>query len=106
MDYEYRQLRWTAIVKYGGKCSRCGFADWRALQFDHVKGGGRSDPNGYRSTSSITYMKYVLNALFGEFQLLCANCNVIKRCENSEGASKNLNEKHLARMKKFQETGT
>lgn len=67
----------------GGKCIKCGFDDWRALQVDHVNGGGSKElkENGQRSA----YKK----AASGDpnYQLLCANCNWIKRYENNETKS-------------------
>lgn len=64
----------------GGKCVQCGFADERALQVDHINGGGKQvDP--YRSTMAF-YTKVVANP--GEYQLLCANCNWIKKHEREE----------------------
>lgn len=59
---------------------RCGFDDARALQVDHVNGGGKwVDP--YRSTAAF-YKKVVDNP--DAYQLLCANCNAIKKHEQSE----------------------
>lgn len=68
----------------GGKCLRCGFNDIRALQIDHVHGGGIRERRLYNAKD---YHKVVLNSLLiheGKYQLLCANCNWIKRFENQE----------------------
>jgi hypothetical protein len=73
--------RAQAIEKLGGKCCRCGFTDIRALQFDHVHGGGRKD---IQSTYPMAHLNDVLKDTSGKFQLLCANCNWIKRHENGE----------------------
>ncbi len=35
-----KTLRHEVITFLGGKCIRCGFTDERALQLDHVDGGG------------------------------------------------------------------
>ena len=35
-----RALRMEVLGLYGGVCARCGFSDERALQIDHVQGGG------------------------------------------------------------------
>lgn len=64
----------------GGKCVRCGFSDSRALQLDHINGGGLRDK---RSTAT-RYRQILSGKSVGEFQLLCANCNWIKRAENGE----------------------
>jgi hypothetical protein len=75
----YRILRADVITKLGGKCVRCGFSDIRALQVDHVNGGGRQEIN---STDTRTYLLRILENNSGKYQLLCANCNWIKRSEN------------------------
>lgn len=80
---EYHQLlRKKVINKYGGVCIRCGFSDVRALQIDHVYGGGKKElsSNGGRSI-----LRWALNDTSGKYQLLCANCNWIKRYINKEG---------------------
>jgi len=74
------------VKKFGGKCACCGFDDWRALQIDHINGGGSRHRSEFKSGNS--YVKYLLE-LSGEeigksYQMLCANCNWIKRYENKE----------------------
>jgi hypothetical protein len=77
-----KRHRLALITKLGGKCVRCGFDDPRALQIDHVNGGGarevHSFPNRHR------YYKHLLSDVSDKYQLLCANCNWIKREENKE----------------------
>ena len=68
----------------GHKCVRCGFSDKRALQFDHIAGYGKKTDKG-----KTTYARYRWYALHPEetkkiIQVLCANCNWIKRYENKE----------------------
>jgi hypothetical protein len=94
---EYRRLRIRAIQLYGGKCSRCGFSDWRALHFDHVHGGGNQRKIDYSRNPS-----HVIKC-FGKdiFQLLCANCNNIKIYENGEGTHSTTNASVLSEMEKF-----
>ena len=79
------RLRLEIINLLGNKCRHCGFADMRALQIDHVNGGG-SKQHGKLGRTSFYYL--VRNELregqFDNFQLLCANCNWIKRAENKE----------------------
>lgn len=78
-----RRLRERVIVFLGGKCCRCGFSDWRALQVDHVHGGGSSRKDRAYDSTPALYAK-VLSDTENNYQLLCANCNWIKRYENSE----------------------
>ena len=73
----------------GDKCVRCGFSDKRALQFDHINGGGLKDIKNKtkRKKVSDSYYKYYLNhpeEAKTKLQVLCANCNWIKKYENNE----------------------
>lgn len=86
-DPEYAKAYWrrkraAAIDLLGGVCVRCGFSDRRALQFDHTDGSGfqQRKNNGFQAYPSI---RRILAGDDG-FQLLCANCNWIKRVENNE----------------------
>lgn len=81
-----RKIRLEIIRLLGNKCCKCGFADVRALQLDHVKGNGKVDRSKHRSNPEI-YQYYVLREIRNgseQFQLLCANCNLIKCFENKE----------------------
>lgn len=78
-----RILRNKIITYLGKKCVRCGFDDYRALQIDHVNGGGNVERKIYWQT--IQYYNHILTLLStNKYQLLCANCNWIKREENNE----------------------
>ena|SRR3990167_6960303 len=81
-DY-YRRKRTATLELLGGKCIRCGFSDYRALQVDHINGGGVKE----RKTTNSNYWNFVIRSVLNKenkFQLLCANCNWIKRFENNE----------------------
>lgn len=86
-DYKLR-LRNSVLEIMGGKCVRCGFSDKRALQIDHIKGGGNRERKEKRFLGMGTsYYKYVMESFLkneNRYQLLCANCNWIKRFENNE----------------------
>ena len=62
-------------------CLRCGFSDVRAIQIDHVNGGGNKMRNKHRNQ---TGLRTAVRENPELFQLLCANCNCIKRIENNE----------------------
>lgn len=67
----------------GGKCVKCDFNDERALAIDHKFGGGRKE----RDEVGGGFYTYVLKKLKNgckEYQLLCFNCNQIKKVENNE----------------------
>lgn len=76
-----RKWRKLAVEKLGGKCKKCSFSDYRALQIDHVNGDGSEERKIRKSINR----KIVLNLTdVSRYQLLCANCNWIKRVENNE----------------------
>jgi RNase P subunit RPR2 len=74
------RLREAIFAALGNICCRCGFSDVRALQIDHVHGGGTQE---FKKKKGTSYLYHVLkNLANGNYQLLCANCNWIKRFEN------------------------
>ena len=83
-DYDHKSR--NAVIEFlGGKCIQCGFSDKRALQIDHINGGGSKErkEKGFNAE----FHKHVLKSLMNgenKYQLLCANCNWIKRFENKE----------------------
>lgn len=86
----YLKTRWTnrrveILERLGNKCVKCDFSDKRALQIDHINGGGSKERKEFGFNSS--YHKRILESLDNNenrYQLLCANCNWIKRAENNE----------------------
>ena len=77
------QLRRNLIEKLGSKCIRCGIDDWRVLQIDHINGDGHKER---KKCQSYTIWLRALKEDTGKYQLLCANCNVIKAREAGEYA--------------------
>ena len=75
-------LRAKLLALFGGVCAHCGFTDPRALQIDHVNGGGRRHIHSFSSVGA--YYRAVLASGGSGFQLLCANCNAIKKVERGE----------------------
>jgi len=75
----YHRLRDAAFVLLGNCCVRCGFCDRRALQFDHINGNGHQ----LHPRRNAQFFREVLREP-EKFQLLCANCNWIKRDEQNE----------------------
>jgi hypothetical protein len=73
-----------AIEVLGGKCIKCGFIDIRALQIDHIHGGGLKELR--KNGNYAIYYKIVKDPEKAkeDYQVLCANCNWIKRFENKE----------------------
>lgn len=84
----HRKWKLKAIEALGGKCVHCGFTNWRALQIDHVN-SQLSNQEKKRIMGRVTYYKKIIEEVqSGEYQLLCANCNWIKRYEQGESGGK------------------
>ena len=77
-----RQIRLKALDVLGGKCVRCGFSDERALQVDHINGNGIAHRKQFGNQTR--FYKHIIEGTTEGLQLLCANCNAIKRVENKE----------------------
>lgn len=68
---------------YGNKCARCGFNDSRALQIDHVNDDGADERREIGGHKCLYWVKILRNLQKDStrYQILCANCNWIKRAE-------------------------
>jgi len=67
------------------ECSICGYNDVRALQIDHVHGGGNKEVKkvgGNRCTFHNKILKMDPEEARKDYQVLCANCNMIKKMSN------------------------
>ena len=72
-------IRRQVIAKLGGKCVSCGFTDWRAFHIDHIKHIGAKNRENW-----LVQSKRILSGDTTNYQLLCSNCNAIKKHENRE----------------------
>jgi hypothetical protein len=76
------------IIEFlGGKCVECGFSDERALAIDHKFGGGTKE----RKEIGGAYYSHIIKKLKSgtdEYQILCFNCNQIKKIVNNEERKK------------------
>ena len=83
---KYRErIRDAVLAALGRVCISCGFDDIRALQVDHINGGGHKERKGINSVTK--YYKIIIESVANgedKYQLLCANCNMIKRIINKE----------------------
>lgn len=98
-ETEYRRLNKIKVNEYklkyvhnrrkvlfdilGNVCVKCGFMDIRALQIDHINGGGCKERK-IGVHSMIAYYSSHPDEAREKLQILCANCNWIKRVENKE----------------------
>ena len=76
-------MRSAAISVLGGKCVTSGYEkDSRAIQIDHINGGGTAERKKVHNFA--LYRSIVLLGHQGKYQALCANCNFIKRMDLGE----------------------
>jgi len=86
--------RKTILEKLGNKCVICSFNDVRALAIDHVFGGGSKE----REEVGGAYYSFVLEKINNgseDYQILCCNCNQIKKIINDEERLKKHFDKNL-----------
>lgn len=81
----WKKLREDVLIFVGGehgiRCKVCCFDDVRALQIDHVNGGGRKEIVSFKDNKK--YLEHIKKKP-ENYQILCANCNWIKKCEKNE----------------------
>jgi hypothetical protein len=83
----YAKIRQRVLDSLGGRCVQCGICDSRVLQIDHVFGGGNRAEKVRRNRKRswvAYYYEVIRDAKSGKYQLLCANCNWIKKHEQNE----------------------
>jgi hypothetical protein len=81
-SYYDQTERMKILDLLGNKCVRCGIIDMRVLQIDHVNSNGYQDVQKWGHGRP--YYKHILDVKGEGYQLLCANCNWIKRYERKE----------------------
>lgn len=82
----YYECLFKCLEYFGNKCKNCGITDKRVLQLDHVHGKRKKDSK--LSNVNKLYIEISEGKYENEYQLLCANCNWIKRTTNKEWCSK------------------
>lgn len=87
----------------GPFCKSCGYTDMRALQFDHIDGSGRIDRKKYGGQPTKVWARIKKETHL--FQVLCANCNSIKRHEERENYWDHfVSEKLIGSLPNYRET--
>lgn len=89
-QHRYEVRREILDLLGGQVCKHCEYSrDWRALQVDHINGGGKHD---VRTSGGNTNLWASRNWIIEHpndarliYQVLCANCNWIKRFDLGEG---------------------
>ena len=79
-----KQLKLEISSHYSSnlKCNSCGFSDIRALSIDHIKGNGNKHR---KAIGHMDFYQWIKKNNFPKgFQVLCFNCQWIKRVQNNE----------------------
>ena len=78
-------IRLEILIELGNRCVQCGYDDWRGLQLDHINSDGAIDRARFKRPKQL-YVYYLKNKkeMFKNLQILCANCNQIKKYTHDE----------------------
>lgn len=74
-----KRLKDRVFAAHGSRCVLCGYADRRALTLDHVLNNGAEERKAFGERG--VYRRSLEPAHKGEYQVLCMNCQFIKRIE-------------------------
>lgn len=99
LDFEWRQkrkehqkqmrinLKMNVIGYYSDdrmSCQNCKISDIRLLSIDHINGDGAKQKRTYQKGGQQLYRWLIKNSYPEGFQVLCMNCQWLKRFENEE----------------------
>ena len=80
-----RDMVFSHYCKNQVQCIRCGYSDIRALSIDHINGNGAKEREKLKINGGYMFYKWLRDNDFPEgYQVLCMNCQFIKRSENEE----------------------
>lgn len=86
-DRLFQRLMLIDLLSYGRfSCGYCAYdSDFRALEIDHKNSDGGKDRSRFKNqTEMILYYLSNIDEAFERLQILCSNCNRIKRHEMYE----------------------
>ena len=84
-------MRTEVFTLLGNTCSKCGYSEnTRALQIDHIEGGGAQET---RDIGRWGILKKIRDQGKEGYQLLCANCNMIKKYESDKESNRKYNKR-------------
>lgn len=78
-----KKLRLSILEMLGNCCKGCGYSDKRALQIEHINGDGAEERRKYKDPNTCyRFIKSQIEAGSDRYQILCANCHIIKHSED------------------------
>jgi len=105
-NFKKRQMRENLVELLGGRCvsANCTYTgnDIRVLQIDHIQGGGLKELKQFKSRFSL-YKYYLTHTdeAIEKLQILCTNCNWIKKYVNGERFNNEMPKERLALVNLF-----
>ncbi len=93
-----RRQRAELLALLGGRCKECGFDNPIALQVDHVNGDGATERRALTAATRILLRRVREHP--DRYQLLCANCNIIKRMTQGEHVGSRVYERVIMTERK------
>jgi len=79
-----KKQRVELVIFLGKVCVDCGFSDMRALQLDHKNNDGNKDRKKFGNAEWWRFYNKNRKLAKEKLQVLCANCNWIKRCKKND----------------------
>ncbi len=78
-----KKLRLSILEMLGNCCKICGYSNKRALQIEHINGDGAEERRRYQDpTACYRFIKSQVEAGTDRYQILCANCHIIKHSDD------------------------
>ena len=81
---KYRNKTRNEVFGHYGRVCSCGFHDMRALTIDHINGGGNKHRKEIKRGGCHFYVWLKQQGFPQGFQVMCMNCQFIKRHTNRE----------------------
>jgi hypothetical protein len=111
VDYYRKRVQKAKLIAFKHyspelKCQKCGFTNMRALTIDHMNGNGRKHriEIGVNSSAGAMYEWLIRNNYPEGYQVLCMNCQFIKRYENKEYGQHSIKDR-LSEIKNVETEG-
>jgi hypothetical protein len=83
------ELKLEVLSHYSGgtpECALCGFSDQRALEIDHINGGGQEHRRQTGIHGGNSFYRWLKQRGYPEgYRVLCRNCNWIAKYPGVEG---------------------
>lgn len=80
----FQEVRRRTVLMIASACNHCGFDDVRALHIDHITGDAVEDKKFTGGSYYHNIAKRIREESPNDYQILCANCHMIKTLESQD----------------------